>query len=103
MFRNEDLNGPDEDTEDSEDEFEEVKTKKKKNNDREMFAAAMDEDYASMPYPIIIDSGAAESVLPTNWCPQSKLQAGASKGKTYSAANGSKIKNQGEKTVSMIT
>ena len=82
MFRNEDLNGLDEDTEDSEGEYEDVKTKKKKNREKELLAAATNEDYASMPYPIIIDSGAAESVLPTDWCPQSKLQDGASKGKT---------------------
>ena len=34
-----------------------------------MLAAALSDEYASMPYPIIVDSGAAESVLPTHWCP----------------------------------
>ncbi len=47
-----------------------------------MIAAAVGEEYANMPYPIIIEPGAAESVLQTNWCPQAKLHDGATKGKT---------------------
>jgi uncharacterized Zn finger protein (UPF0148 family) len=59
--------------------------------------------YESLPYPIIIDSGAAESVLPKDWCPQAALLKGESYGKHYTAANGSHIKNRGEKIVSMVT
>lgn len=65
--------------------------------------AAVGEQYEKMPYPIIIDSGAAESVLPRNWCPQVALKEGPMKGRKYSAANGSSIKNEGERVVSMIT
>ena len=63
----------------------------------------MREEYATLSYPIIIDSGAAESVLPRHWCPQAKLQHGPTKGKMYSAANGSSIKNEGENVASMVT
>ena len=56
-----------------------------------------------MPYLIIIDSGAAGSVLPRHWCPHAKLQHGPTTGETYSSANGSPIRNEGEKVVSMIT
>ena len=58
--------------------------------------------YETMPYPIIIDSGAAESVLPPGWCPQAETTKGV-ESRTYTAANGSTISNQGEKVVSMVT
>ena len=58
--------------------------------------------YEPMPYPIIIDSGAAESVLPPGWCPQAQTTKGV-ESRTYTAANGSKISNQGEKLVAMVT
>ena len=69
--------------EEEEDEEEEESVKGKTNTKRtkEMIAAATGDDYANMPYPIIIDSGAAESALPTHWCPQAELQGGATKGK----------------------
>ena len=74
-----------------------------KKEKKEMLAAIKSEEYATLPYPIVIDSGAAESVLPRNWCPQAKLTDGHMKGKKYAAANGSSIKNEGEKIVSMVT
>ena len=58
--------------------------------------------YELMPYPIIIDSGAAGSVLPIGWCPQAQTTKGAESRK-YTAANGSTISNKGEKVVSMVT
>ena len=64
-----------------------------------MLATLKSDEYTTMPYPIIIDSGAAESVLPRNWCPQAKLKNGPMKGQTYSAANGQAIKNEGERLV----
>ncbi len=68
-----------------------------------MIAAAMGHEYARMPYPIIADPGAAESVLPTNWCLQSNQQDGATTGKTFPAANGSTTGNNGRNGVSMVT
>ena len=54
-------------------------------------------DWEAMPYPIIVDSGAAENVMPKGWAPQATLQKGSNVGKTYSAANGPSIKNEGSK------
>ena len=65
-------------------------------------------DWANMgknPFPIIIDSGACASVMPTSWCnhvpttetPQSKA------GDFYRAANGNKIYHEGERVISMMT
>ena len=60
-------------------------------------------DYELMPAPVIMDSGASEHVMPLHWCPQAELEKGSSFGRTYAAANGSTIKNEGEKTVLMVT
>ena len=56
-----------------------------------------------MPYPIIIDSGAAESVMPLKWCPQARTIRGPDYGEEYTAANGTSITNKGEKVISMVT
>ena len=61
--------------------------------------------WESLSYPIVIDSGACASVLPTDWCshvhltktPQSEAQ------EYFRAANGKKIYNEGQKLVSMMT
>lgn len=68
-----------------------------------MLATMRSEDFSTMPCPIIVDSGAAGSVIPRNWCPQAKLRNGTMTGKAYSAANGQTIKNEGERLVSMVT
>ena len=60
--------------------------------------------WESLPFPIIIDSGACASVMPTSWCnhvpvgeaPQSRA------GEFYRAANGNKIHHEGERLVSMM-
>ena len=57
--------------------------------------------YEKMPYPIIVDSGAAESVMPIDWCPQA--QTVRRKKEDFTAANGSPIENKGEKIVTMVT
>jgi len=59
--------------------------------------------YEKLPYPIIIDSGAAESVMPPGWCQAAELVKGPHFGKTYSAANGQEMTNSGEKVVTMVT
>ena len=61
--------------------------------------------WESLPFPIVIDSGACASVLPTDWCqhidllktPQSEA------GEFFRAANGKKIFNEGQRLVSMMT
>ena len=61
--------------------------------------------WENLPFPIIINSGACASVMPTSWCshvpvyetPQSKA------GEHYRAANGQKIYQEGERIVSMMT
>ena len=102
LFRQEELNGL-EDGEDSESDDEEDEIVLSKKERKTMLAAIKSDEYTTMPYPVIIDSGAAESVLPRHWCPQAKLRNGPMKGKSYSAANGQTIKNEGERLVSMVT
>ena len=63
------------------------------------------ESWESLPFPIIIDSGACASVMLTTWCnhvpiqdiPQSKA------GGFYRAANGNNIYHEGERIVPMMT
>ena len=63
----------------------------------------MTAEFQPLPYPVIIDSGAAESVLPQTWCPQAGLTESKLAGSSYTAANGLAIQNSGGKTVSMVT
>ena len=61
--------------------------------------------WESMPYPIIVDSGASASVMPASWCAHSKVHEteASRKGLYYTAANGHKIYNQGERQITMMT
>lgn len=54
-----------------------------------------------LPQPLVIDSGAAETVMPTDWCSQypTTTSAGQRNGDWYTAAYGEPIWNEGEKTV----
>ena len=58
-----------------------------------------------LPFPIVIDSGACASVLPTDWCGHvNLLKTLQSEAKEYfRAANGKKMYNEGQKLVSMMT
>ena len=105
LFNHEAINGLEGESDSSGSEDEEVQraVSKKKEKRKELMAMATSEEYSKLPYPIIIDSGAAESVLPRDWCPQAALVDGPMKGKKYSAANGSDIKNEGQRVVSMVT
>ena len=105
LFNHEAINGLEGESDSSESEGEEEQeTKTRKTEQKnELLAMAASEEYTRLPYPIIIDSGAAESVLPRDWCPQAALVGGPMKGKKYSAANGSDIKNEGQRVVSMVT
>ena len=63
------------------------------------------QSWESLPFPIIIDSGACASVMPTSWCPHLPVQKtpGSEAGEFFRAANGLKIPNEGEKLMSMMT
>ena len=89
-------------TSSEEEEEEEAQTKSKEKQQIHNVGANV-KSFERMPHPIIVDSGAALSVLPKNWCPQAQLQDGKAKGKEYTAANGSSIYNLGEKVVSVVT
>ena len=62
-------------------------------------------NWESLPFPIIVDSGACASVMPTQWCEHVPLKSTpqSQAGQFFRAANGQKIHNHGEKVVSMMT
>ena len=59
------------------------------------------DDWKELPHPFVIDSGAAETVLPTEWCSNYPIResAGQRAGQFYTAAIGVVIHNRGEKTL----
>ena len=61
--------------------------------------------WESLPHPIIVDSGASRSVLPLKWCTHVRtIETDASRrGEHYTAANGGKIYNKGDKVVTMMS
>ena len=63
------------------------------------------ERWEDLPFPIIIDSGACASVMPSEWCPHVELRnTPQSRAKEFfRAANSNKIYNEGEKLVTMTT
>ena len=58
-----------------------------------------------LPQPIIIDSGASTSVMPLKWCAHVRThETEASKrGEHYTAANGGKTFNKGDKVVTLMS
>ena len=61
--------------------------------------------WESFPFPIIIDSGAAASVLPEKWCShvQTMSTQASRNGEHYTAANGGEIFDRGDKTITMTS
>ena len=58
-----------------------------------------------MPYDMIVDSGAAETVMPISWCTEHKpeeTQAQKSQ-HWYTAADGGSIYNEGQQTSTLTT
>ena len=102
FFTNETINGLHAESGEPGDEEEFETGSSKRTRGEEMFAAAMGGEYATLPYPIVIDSGVAESVLPKHWCPQPALRRGQMEGETLSAGRGSSITHEGGNVVSMI-
>ena len=70
-------------------------------NDGSLLADVSCDDWAELPTPLVIDSGAAESVLPVDWCQNYAIKesAGQRAGVTYTAADGNALYNKGEKTL----
>ena len=62
------------------------------------------EHWEQLPFPIIVDSGACTSVMPTSWCPhvptEETIESRA--GELFRAANGQKIYNEGTKISSLM-
>ena len=61
--------------------------------------------WESLPYPIIIDSGACASVMPTSWCKHVPIEETdkSKAGEFFRAADGRKIFNEGRKLVILMT
>ena len=61
--------------------------------------------WESLPFPVIIDSGACASVMPSGWCRHVSTQKTrqSEAGEYFRAANGNKLYNEGQKFVSMMT
>ena len=61
--------------------------------------------WEALPFPVVIDSGASASVMPQDWCPHVPTVPTPQfeQGDYFRAANGSKIYNQGQKKVTMMT
>ena len=57
------------------------------------------EQWEPLPFPIIIDSGACTSVMPTAWCQHVPIYEtkGSRAGEFFKAANGDKIYKEGRK------
>ena len=54
-----------------------------------------------LPKPIVVDSGAGETVIPEDWLPahETKTSPGSLKNEYYMTADGGKVYNQGQKSV----
>ena len=74
--------------------------------DCEQMVCQMNGDqWESLPFPIIVDSGACASVMPIAWCQYVPTQETreSKAGEFFRAANGDKIYNEGKKVVSLMT
>ena len=75
------------------------------NEDGEKLICAMrGNDWESLPYPIVVDSGASASILPKEWCQHVKLWEadGSKSGQSFNAANGLEIPNFGRRVVTFM-
>ena len=61
--------------------------------------------WESLPFPVIVGSGACASVMPIGWCEHVPIMETQQSrpGEFFRAANGQKIHNHGERIVSMMT
>ena len=65
----------------------------------------MSSEWTHMPQPLVVDSGAAETVIPRTWFPSHKTvgSEGSKRGVFYTTADGSTVEHAGEKTLIMST
>ena len=65
----------------------------------------MSSEWTPMLQPLMVDSGAAETVIPRTWFPNHKTveSEGSKRGVFHTAAHGSTVENEGEKTLLMST
>ena len=63
----------------------------------------MASEWTPMPQPLVVDSGAAETVIPRTWFPNHKTveSEGSKRGVFYTTADGCTVENEGEKTLIM--
>ena len=63
------------------------------------------EGRAALPRLLVIDSGAAETVMPASWFEEHAAEesAGSRNGAFYTTADGSPIYNEGQKTLKLAT
>ena len=63
------------------------------------------EELEDLQFPVIIDSGACASVMPTDWCPHVETTSTpqSRSREFFRVANGTKIYNEGRKLVTMMT
>ena len=66
---------------------------------------SVEDKWAPLPRPLIIDSGAALSVIPEDWCTNYELveTAQSRAGVTYQVANGDPVHNMGQRTINALT
>ena len=71
----------------------------------QMVCSMTGQSWESLPFAVVIDSGACASVMPSGWCKHVPLQktSQSESGEYFRAANGTKIFNEGQKCVSMMT
>ena len=62
-------------------------------------------EWLRMPHAMLIDSGAADTILPSDWFTDHELQEsyGSRNGAYYLAASGTPIRNEGERSLAMVT
>ena len=62
-------------------------------------------EWQELPKPLVIDSGAGETVMPKTWLPSYPVEPspGSLKGEFYHTADGSRIFNEGQKRVTVTT
>ena len=62
-------------------------------------------EWVALPKPIIVDSGAGETVMPVDWLPShpAKESYGSQNNEYYTTADGSKVYNEGQKNLFVST
>ena len=62
------------------------------------------DEWSKLPRPIVVDSGACDSVMPADWAPNYAAKESPGQGvMSYIAANGEAVPNQGQKVLNICT